>query len=191
MQFGNLVNTRNSIINNFSRLDSKEVSFGNLNNRIYKGNDEDIIKGFEFIKTEKEMYNRIEDNIKILQQRIDQIMQVKQELVLTIGEEPTVERSNYGYDDDITERENEKYYIYDIKDEKVESKPLFVNNVLINNNDSVNEELKMKQRYNDLSWKCYSLKDRLKRFRFLLNNLNKSSSNKFKFSEYELKQYGF
>ena len=170
MGFGNIVNNKKSILNNFGS----------------------ISKSLELIKTEKELFESLNEKISKLKRVQANIEGTKKEIVTLLNEKPTEERTYYLNLPETGENEEAVYYTYKISSTCEEKAPV-ISNMTVEEMSAGDkdgeEELKMKNHYNDLSRKYFSIQEKVEELEKLKKNLKKNSNHEYKLTLQELERY--
>lgn len=174
-KFGNIVNHKTSIVNSF------------------KDNFE---KGIEIIKTEKELLESLTSKINSLKKIQANIEGTKKEIVTLLDEQPIEERKYY-INSFLAEKLGQDYFVYltynvnNVNNGEGVSPSLTNVTVETMSSDEKDERNSMKNQFNELSRKYFSLQEKIYELEKLRKNLSSKSNNKYKLTLNELEQYGF
>lgn len=153
---------------------------------------EQIEKGLEFVKTEKEIYDMISNKIKNVENLCAEVEGTMKSLKEMIGSEPDEERSYYmgNYADEGKEYEDYKIYSLDYSKVDGEKEPV-LSNLSINSKPKTTSLENLKRKYNQAAYRYYNLMEKKVRLKKIKDNLNPKSKREQKLSEYDIKEYGF
>ncbi|MEM4260407.1 MAG: hypothetical protein QXG00_04180 [Candidatus Woesearchaeota archaeon] len=168
-------------------------------------NQDTVEKSVQFVKTEKELYDKVSENIEILNSKIAEIKGSIKNIRNLVGQEPTEELSYFdeeqlkNIDDDyeyfckIYKYENSGEGITTVSNSENNLTNIVIanSNNLKKNTDDKKNVAQLKSKHNSLIYDYRSLLRKKFDLNTLKRNLDKKSNRKITLDFYELKEYGF
>lgn len=149
-------------------------------------------KSLEFIKTEKEIFDALQNKLKLVEVEEDSAKKEMETLKTLIGCDPDEDATYYMYVGGENKVENYKRYKVDYSyGNKYVSGEVALTNFTVQNKVKTNDVNTLKEKYNNACYKYWRAEEQEHKLKHIIKNLNPKVKREHKLNEWELNEYGF